>query len=119
MIELTTEIDSNARKTAKLARRSLPGFQYQNGYSFSATDLGNNGVKIELFHENDVASAIIIPTGAVGEFGKWLLDTLGQDQHGFPNELPDILRRLCKYKRPVFKRGDKKRLKDTIRALRK
>ena len=121
MLELTTEIDRKTGKPVNISRRALPGFHYQNGYTFSATDLGNHGVKIELVHEDDVAAAIILPPGTVRSCGGWLLQTLGQDKHGLPNGLPEVLRRLSKYKgiEPALKRGDKKTIKDAIRTLRR
>ena len=52
MIDFTTETGKVTSKTTTYGRRSLPGFQYQNGFTFEATDLGNSGVKIEFIHEN-------------------------------------------------------------------
>ena len=120
MIEIATEYGKRTSKPVSFARASLPGFEYRNGFTFTATDLGNNGVKIELLHENDVTAAIILPPGAVAECGRWMLKTLGQDKHGLPNGLPDILRRLSKHKAaaPAFNHGDKKKIKDAIRVLR-
>jgi len=120
MIELTTEVSKRTSKLETFERGALPGFNYQNGFLFSATDLGNNGVKIEFSHENDVAAAIILPPYAVAQCGRWLLKTLGQDRHGLPNGLSDILRRLSKHKgiERSLERGDKKTIKDAIRVLR-
>lgn len=120
MIELTSETVKETGKSASIGRGALPGFHYQNGYTFSATDLGNHGVKLELLHENDVAAAIILPPKMVAKCGRWLLQTLGQDRHGLPNGLSEVLRRLNKQKAAerLFQRGDKKMLKDAIRVLR-
>ncbi len=120
MVKQTAEIAKKTGKIVNIRRNALPGFLYQNGYTFCATDLGNHGVKIELIHENDVAAAIILPPGAVGKCGKWLLETIGQDKHGLPNGLSEILRRLSKHSgiKTALKRGDKKTIKDAIRALR-
>ena len=120
MLEMTSEMSKGAGKVETLRRESLPGFSFRNGFSLSATDLGNNGVKIEFSHENDVGAAIILPPEAVGQCGMWLLKTLGQDRHGFPAEFPKILRRLSKHKgiERSLERGDKKRIKDVLRALR-
>lgn len=120
MIRLNTEVGKETGKSANVNRGALPGFRYENGFEFSATDMGNNGVKVEFSHENDVAAAIILPPGEVGQCGKWLLKTLGQDKHGLPNGLSDILRRLSKHKgiERSLERGDKKRIKDAIRILR-
>ena len=120
MIELTTETVRETSKLASIGRVALPGFHFQNGYTFSATDLGNHGVKLELLHKNDVAAAIILPPKMVAKCGRWLLQTLGQDRHGLPNGLSQVLRRLNKQKAAerLFQRGDKKMLKDAIRVLR-
>jgi len=120
MIELTTEVSKHTSKLDTCKGGALPGFKYQNGFLFSATDLGNNGVKIEFSHENDVAAAIILPSYAVAQFGRWLLETLGQDKHGLPNGLSDILRKLSNHKgiERSLERGDKTRIKDAIRVLR-
>jgi len=120
MIELTTEVSKGTSKLETCQGGALPGFNYQNGFSFSTTDLGKSGVKIEFSHENDVAAAIILPPYAVAQCGRWLLETLGQDKHGLPNGLSDILRRLSKHKgiERSLERGDKKRMKDAIRVLR-
>jgi hypothetical protein len=100
---------------------ALPGFRYCNGYTFRATDLGKQGVKIELTHEKDVGAAIILPPKEVGQCGRWLLKTLGQDCHGLPKELPDILQRLTGQKgtERILEWGDKKKIKDALKVLRK
>ena len=119
MIRVTAE---NDRSTGGMITRSysaLSGFHYQNGYRLSATDMGNQGVKIELVHDQDVAGAIILPPGKVGECGRWLLKTIGQNKHGLPNELLEILQRLNKQKNDelMLQRGDKKTIKNSIRIL--
>jgi hypothetical protein len=112
---------TGSRADHKLSRQhpSLSGFQYQNGYRLSATDLGKQGVKIELLHRDDAEAAIILPPKEVGKYGKWLLQTLGQDRYGLPKELPDILKRLSKQKgaETVLQRGDKKRIGDALKTL--
>jgi len=99
---------------------SLPPFVFGNGYSLTAFDLGKAGVKLELHHNGDVGAAIILPAAQVQRLGRWLLRTLGQDEHGFPVELGGILERLSKTKieNSVLERGDKKRIKEALRALR-
>ncbi len=121
MIELTAELSKHTSKLDTFERDALPGYSYQNGFLFSATDLGNNGIKIEFSHENDVAAAIILPPYAVAQCGRWMLETLGQDKHGLPNGLSDILRRLSKHRgiERSLERGDKTRIKDAIRVLRR
>lgn len=120
MIELTSEAGRNAGNLEAVRQRALPGFTYQDGFLFCATDLGNNGVKIEFSHENDVGAAIILPPNTVAQYGRWLLKTLGQDKHGLPNGLSDILRKLSKHKgiERSLERGDKKTIKDALRVLR-
>jgi len=120
MLEMSNELSRSTGKVDTLRRESLPGFVYRNGFSLSATDLGNNGVKIEFSHENDVAAAIILPPDAVEQCGRWMLKTLGQDKHGLPEEFPMVLRRLSQHKgiERSLERGDKKRIKDALRALR-
>ena len=100
---------------------ALAGFRYCNGYTFRATDLGKQGVKIELIHEEDVGAAIILPPKEVGQCGRWLLQTLGQDHHGLPVELADILKKLSEQEgvERLLERGDKKKIRDALRVLRK
>ena len=97
----------------------LPAFIFRNGYTLETSDLGNSGVKIELLHENDAVAAIILPPKEVGEFGRWLLQTLGQDRYGLPKELPEILSRLSKQKKAtqILRRGDKTRIRDALKVL--
>lgn len=120
MEEPTTRITGNMGKSSGRERRSLPGFEFQNGYRFSATDLGNHGIKIELVHDNDTPAAIILPPKAVSKCGMWMLRTLGQDKHGLPHGLSDILRRLSTLSSThrILERGDKKTIKDSLRTLR-
>lgn len=111
---------SESQKQAHRTSKSLPSFVFGNGYSLTAFDLGNAGVKLELEHNGNVGAAIILPPEEVGNLGRWLLQTLGQDKHGFPVELGGILERLSKApaKAPILERGDKKRIKEALRALR-
>lgn len=113
-------IEQEAQKLPHRKVASLPPFVFGNGYSLSAFDLGNSGVKLELHHNGDVGAAIILPSAQVQRLGRWLLRTLGQDEHGFPVELGGILERLSKTKieNSVLERGDKKRIKEALRALR-
>ena len=121
MFEMSNDLSNKSSgRLETLKRESLPGFVYRNGFLLSATDLGNNGVKFEFSHENDVAAAIILPPEAVAQCGRWLLKTLGQDRHGLPEEFQKVLRRLSKHKgiERSLERGDKKHIKDALRALR-
>lgn len=112
-------IGQDSRRPAGRTSSSLPPFVHENGYSLSVSDLGNAGVKLELRHDGEVGAAIILSPDDVHRFGKWLLRTLGQDKHGFPLELGGILKRLAKTKvdDSILHRGDKKHLKDALRAL--
>lgn len=109
-----------AHGPANRTSKSLPPFAFGNGYSLTAFDLGNAGVKLELDHDGDVGAAIILPSAEVQRLGKWLLRTLGQDKHGFPVELGGILERLSKTRieDSVLQRGDKRRIKEALQALR-
>ena len=113
-------IGQDACRPAQRRSSSLAPFIFGNGYSFVAFDLGNGGVKVELRHEGDVGAAIILPPEEVANLGRWLLATLGQDEHGLPVELGGILERLSKTKvpLPILERGDKTRIKEALRALR-
>jgi hypothetical protein len=81
--------------------------------------LGKLGVKIELNNDYDTGAAIILPPGKVGECGTWLLETIGQENHGLLKELRGILERLSKQSglRPTLQRGDKKKIKDALKVL--
>lgn len=76
-------------------------------------------MKLELSHNGDVGAAVMLPPEAVQELGRWLLRTLGQDEHGFPVEIGEILERISKAKKtnPILQRGDKTRIREAIRAL--
>ena len=120
MLELITRIDDKAGKPVTKELSVLSGFCYEDGYVFSATDLGKRGVKIELVHGQEDGGAIILPPRKAKECGRWLLQTLGQTGLGFPKELPDILDRLVQEKKSgqVLRWGDKKKIKDTVKVLR-
>ncbi|MBN1360670.1 MAG: hypothetical protein JW993_08765 [Sedimentisphaerales bacterium] len=113
-------IGQESEKPTGRASASLPSFVFGNGYSLTAYDLGSAGVKLELDYNGDVGAAIILPPEEVGNLGRWLLQTLGQDKHGFPVELGGILERISKApaKYQILERGDKKRIKEALRALR-
>ena len=108
-------------RTGRLNHRydALPDFTFRNGYTLQANDLGGSGVKIELLHEYDTVGAIILPPKAVGLYGRWLLETLGQDRYGLPRELPEILKRLTKQKKAsqILQRGDKTKIRDALKVL--
>ena len=105
----------------RLLKASLPAFLYEDGYTLSATDLGKSGVKIELSHNYNLGGAIILPPKQVEECGRWLLETLEQDSNGLPKQLAGILERLSKQSgfRAKLERGDKKKMKDALRVLKR
>ena len=113
-------VGQNSEKPVNCTTSSLPSFVYGNGYSLTASDLGSGGVKLELGCRGDVGAAILLPPEEVGNLGRWLLQTLGQDQYGFPFEIREILERLSKAPAPseILERGDKKRIKEALRVLR-
>jgi hypothetical protein len=119
MGKLSERIGNGPNKPTKRGRAALPAFAYEDGYTFSATDLGKLGVKIQLKHEYDTGGAIILPPRTVGECGRWLLETLEQESNGLPKQLRGILERLSKQRgfRPTLQRGDKKRIREALRAL--
>ena len=119
MVKLSEQIDISNKKLLKRARTALPEFRYKAGYTLSANDLGKLGVKIELNNEYDTGAAIILPPVKVGEYGIWLLETIGQENYGLLKELRGILERLSKQSglRANLQRGDKKRIKDVLKVL--
>ena len=120
MSHYSTGLEDPRRRSVSRRFDVLPAFIFRNGYTLEASDLGNAGVKIELLHEHDTVGAIILPPDEVGEYGRWLLQTLGQDSHGLPQELPEILTRLSKQKAAsqILKRGDKTKIRDALKVLR-
>jgi hypothetical protein len=117
MSAVSARVGGESRRFRIKRYSSIPDFTYADGYRLSATDLANRGIKIELSHEHDRSSAIILPPDQVAECGRWMLKTLGQDRHGLPNGLGDVLRRLSRGREPVFERGDKQRIKEALRVL--
>jgi hypothetical protein len=119
MGKLSRRICNSPNKPLKHPHSALPAFRYEAGYTFSASDLGKLGVKIELNHEHDTGVAIILPPRKVGECGIWLLETLEQESNGLLKELLGILERLGKQKgfKPALQRGDKKKIKDALKVL--
>ncbi|MHC4061555.1 MAG: hypothetical protein ACYSUC_01240 [Planctomycetota bacterium] len=100
-------------------RSALSAFRFENGYTFSATDLGNQGVKVELAHEHQNGGAIILPPAKAQEYAKWILRTIAQREHNSLKELPDILKRLMQQKAigRMLQRGDKKKIREALRLL--
>ena len=119
MRDLIAKIDDETDKPIIGERRSLSGFRYENGYTLSCTDLGKNGVKVELVHKHEGSGAIILPPGKTKEYGRWLLQTISQRNHNPSKELAEILKRLINEKKlnKIFKRGDKKKVRDALNFL--
>lgn len=119
MKQHNTGLDHPRHRTLERQFEVLPAFTFRNGYTLQASDLGNSGVKIELIHEHDTVGAIILPPRKVSEYGRWLLQTLGQDRYGLPRELPEILKRLSQQKKAnqILQRGDKTRIRDALKVL--
>jgi len=113
------QIGNRLKKRVKYSRTVHKAFRYVAGYTFSASDLGKLGVKIELNNEYETGVAIILPPMKVGECGVWLLETIGQENHGLLQELCDILERLNKQSGPrtTLQRGDKKTIKNVLKVL--
>ncbi len=113
---------SNRPKRLLTHRRvALPTYVYEGGYTLSAKDLGKAGVKIELSHNYNVGGAVILPPEQVEKCGRWLLETLEQESNGLPKQLTGVLERLSKQSgfRAKLERGDKKKIKDALRVLKR
>jgi hypothetical protein len=119
MVKISAQTSAKSNERLKFTSDALPPFQYEGGYTLSASDLGKLGVKIELNNEYEHGMAIILPPRKVGEYGRWLLGTLEQDGNGLPKQLYEILERLSEQKgmRLNIRRGDKKKLKDALKVL--
>lgn len=118
MVRLTEQIDGRSPLPDK-KRSALSEFCYENGYRLSVTDLGNQGVKIELVHEYKDGGAIIVPPAKAKECGKWLLQTIGQIKYSPLKELVDILQRLMREESlgQILQRGEKKKIREAVRLL--
>jgi hypothetical protein len=118
MVRSTTTTAGKSKLVVE-KRSALSGYCYQNGYVFSVTDLGKQGVKIELVHEYGDGRAIILPPAKAEECAKWLLRTIGQIKHSPLKELCDILQRLMREKSlgRILHRGDKKKIREAVRLL--
>ena len=120
MESLNLRFGNESRKPTDRIYSAFSTFRYKDGYTLSAIDLGVRGVKIELNQTYDDGAAIILPPDKVHDCGRWLLQTLGQDNHGLPKELTDILARLINHKKAaqILERGDKTKIKDALKVLR-
>ena len=118
---LSPRIGDTPGKSVNQMYAAFSAFRYKDGYTLSVIDLGIQGVKIELIQAYDIGGAIILPPEKVQECGRWLLQTLGQDSYGLPRELTDILTRLITHKKAgqILERGDKKKIKDALKVLRR
>ena len=57
MQEIITKIDGKTGTPVVEKRAALAGFLFRDGYKFLATDLGKQGVKIELSHKDEDSAA--------------------------------------------------------------
>ncbi|MHC4647387.1 MAG: hypothetical protein ACYTBJ_17995 [Planctomycetota bacterium] len=118
MVGLTERIDENGRPLIN-NKAAISDFCYESGFVLSATDMGNQGVKIALVHESQDGGAIVLPPKKAEECGKWLLQTIGQRSYDPLKELSGILKRLMREKAlgQMLQRGDKKKIREAIRLL--
>lgn len=118
MVRLTEQIDEKGPLLVK-ERPALSEFCYENGYLLSVTDLGNQGVKVELVHEHQHGGAIILPPAKAEECAKWLLRTIGQIKYSPLKELSDILQRLMREKAlgQILQRGENKKIREALKLL--
>lgn len=119
MLGITPQTNGDNSSTLIAKHSALSAFHFENGYTFSATDLGNQGVKVELVHEHQNGGAIILPPAKAQEYAKWILRTIAQREHNSLKELPDILKRLMQQKAigRMLQRGDKKKITEALRLL--
>jgi hypothetical protein len=120
MDRLILRIADRTNKQLNHGYAAFSAFHYEEGYKFSAIDLGTQGVKMELNQDHDVGAAIILPPDKVHQCGRWLLQTIGQDSFGLPKDLIEILARLLSHEKAakILHRGDKKKIKDALKVLR-
>ncbi|MHC4109653.1 MAG: hypothetical protein ACYSUY_01170 [Planctomycetota bacterium] len=121
MDRFSLRIGDEPKKPINQMYKPFSSFRYEDGYTFSAIDLGTHGVKVELNRRYDDGGAVILPPEKVQDCGRWLLQTIGQDSHGLPKELTDILQRLITHKKAgqILERGDKTKIKDALKVLRR
>ena len=121
MERLSLRIGNEPKKPINQMYTPFSSFRYEDGYTFSAIDLGTHGVKVELNRLYDDGGAVILPPEKVRDCGRWLLQTIGQNSHGLPKELTDILQRLITHKKAgqILERGDKTKIKDALKVLRR
>jgi len=84
MTEKMMVMGHGTERTAVQQRSALSQFRYENGYEFRGTDLGNEGVKIELVHNDEPEAAIILPPAKAEQCARWILQTIGQHNHRLP-----------------------------------
>ncbi len=121
MDTLSLRVADKPKKQIKELYAALSGFTYKDGYTLSAIDLGDHGIKIELSRAYDVGAAIILPPDQVRECGRWMLKSLGQNSLGLSTELVDVLQRIIRHEKSskILERGDKKKIKDALKVLRR
>jgi len=111
--------NTNKTTSQEKNKNALANFKYENGFVFCGTDLGNQGVKIELMRNYENGGAIILPPNKALECAHWMLQSIGQLKHDIPKELPGILEKIAtdKQARRLLNREDKKTIKQAISFL--
>jgi hypothetical protein len=106
--------------TVELSANSQVGvaeFSYQDGYVLMVSDLGSEGVRIELTHPREGSATVIMPPQKVQSCAHWMLRTLALRKNSLPEELPEVLHRLVNNK--TLRRGEKKKVRDAIQIIRR
>jgi hypothetical protein len=94
---------------------ALDEFTYKNGYVLTVTDLGSDGLRIELIHSYEGSAAVIMPSDIARRCAHWMLRSLAIREPQLPADLPGALHRLVSNK--TLKRGEKRKIRDAIRIL--
>lgn len=119
MVELTGKGDHETYEAETPEKAALRQFHYKKGYSLLCSDLGSEGVKVELGHSDEDASAVVLPPDKVRQCARWMLRTLELRNHDSLKELPEILQRIItgNGSKKAFKRGDKKKLREAMKFI--
>ena len=111
---------------AAILRKCLPDLkaveaQVNTEKPFQFIVVRSSGEQVELNQRYDDGGAVILPPEKVRDCGRWLLQTIGQNSHGLPKELTDILARLITHKKAgqILECGDKTKIKDALKVLRR
>jgi hypothetical protein len=80
-------------------RPALTIFRYENGYTITMSDLGSDGILIELTDPNEGSAAVIMPPDKVQRCAYWMLRTLALRKQSFPARLTEMLGKVVNSKR--------------------